>query len=373
MENSFLSQEEIDALLSSNDDDASGLENEEHDSKQIQVEFRSEGLLTPEEMDALGEIGNISAGSASTALSDFLNQKVLINTPRVRIITQRELYESFVVPYIVIEINYTSGIEGTNLLVIKQADAAIIADLMMGGDGKNVDPILDDMKMSAVSEAVNQMVGSSATSMSTIFNKMVAISPPTVTSMDFDKESLCVFGDDEEYIAVISFNLQIGELIDSDIIQIIPVDIARQEVKLLMSGSEESVDNEEESINVDREKNIELDQEPGQDEFTEASLISELTATAKKNYNNNLELILDIPLKISVLLGKTQKPINEILSLNSGSIIELQRLADEPVDILVNGTLIAKGEVVVISENFGVKITEIISRKSRIKKLGEAN
>ncbi|MDK2985159.1 MAG: flagellar motor switch protein FliN [Clostridia bacterium] len=372
MDNSFLSQEEIDALLAQNDD-ISGLEDKDNDSLESHSKFEKEGLLTPEEQDALGEIGNISAGSASTALSDILGQKVWINTPKVWITTLKELYESFEASYVVIEVNYTSGVEGTNLLIMKQTDAAIIADLMMGGDGQNVNSELDEIKLSAVSEAMNQMVGSAATSLSTIFNKKVEISPPTATLMDHEKDDFYTIGDDEEDIVVISLNLQIGKLLKSDIMQVIPVDIAKQEIQLLMSGSGGTAGDDEEVSAVESSSgSIQSHQEKVYP--SDVGQISQPSTEEITDYpsNKNLDLILDIPLKVSVLLGKTKKPINEILSLNLGSIVELQRLADEPVDILVNGTLIAKGEVVVVNENFGVKITEIVSRERRIKNLGEA-
>ncbi|MGB9860336.1 MAG: flagellar motor switch phosphatase FliY, partial [Moorellaceae bacterium] len=146
----FLSQEEIDALLQG------GL-----------LSHPAQVTLTEEEKDALGEIGNISMGSAATALSQILNRKVLITTPHTRVTTPEELFASFQMPYVIVEVNFTEGLSGANLLIIKTRDAAVIADLMMGGSGQVEREELDELQKSAVAEAMNQMIGTSATSMST--------------------------------------------------------------------------------------------------------------------------------------------------------------------------------------------------------------
>ncbi len=364
MEDSFLSQEEIDALLNQNVEE-SDLETNSKEDIRSESE-KVEEILSLEEQDALGEIGNISAGSASTTLSELLNQKVMINTPKVKITTPHNLYENFNAPYVVIEVNYTTGIEGSNILVMEVMDAAIIADLMMGGNGENVGNEIDEIKKSAVSEAMNQMIGSSATSLSTIFNQRVEISPPTVNVVDLGKDDFCALGDEDKDIVVILFNLQIGELLKSEIIQIIPIDIAKQEVEKIMSGNED-----QEDIQEEKEENIVEEKDEKKPQKIESDIPKDKETKDDTNKNTrNLDLIMDVPLKVSVLLGKTKKPIDEILSFVPGAIVELEKLADEPVDILVNGTLIAKGEVVVVNENFGVKLTNIISPEKRIKNLG---
>jgi len=179
MDNSFLSQEEIDALLNQNNEEviSSG-------------KSKEEDCLTPQEQDAMCEIGNISAGASSTALSELLRQRVMINVPSISITTFKELHESFEAPYLFVEVNYTSGIEGKNIFILKIEDAAVIANLMMGGNGENISLELDEMSISAVSEAMNQMIGFSATSMSQIFNRTIEISPPAIRAVSLDENEI---------------------------------------------------------------------------------------------------------------------------------------------------------------------------------------
>ncbi|KHE67896.1 flagellar motor switch phosphatase FliY, partial [Halobacillus sp. BBL2006] len=172
MNDDMLSQDEIDALLNGSDDE-----------EEKRVTSRSEEPnphLSSLEEDALGEIGNISFGSSATALSSLLNQKVEITTPTISVVSRARLPEEFPKPHVAIGVTYTHGFSGENVLVIKTHDAAIIADLMLGGDGSSPDENLNEISLSAVQEAMNQMMGSAATSMSTIFNKKVDISPPSI-------------------------------------------------------------------------------------------------------------------------------------------------------------------------------------------------
>lgn len=397
MNDSFLSQEEIDALLNKGKDDSPKEAEEVKEEKEPedtenteanqaiennteinQVDEEGENLLSDIERDALGEIGNIAAGSASTALSDLLGQKVMINTPRVNIIKPAELCDNFKVPYVLIEVNYTTGIEGTNLFILKVSDVAIISDIMMGGTGENPSHELDEIKLSAVSEAMNQMVGSSATAMSQMFNKRVDISPPKVTSVDVNEEDFSYSWSEDKFVVVISFDLAIGSLLHSEILQVVPIEIAQKEVELLLGSSvtedtpDEAVEEQPVQEKPKAEDKPKVENKPKDSKPVNAAKPIDHSEEICVN-SNNLNLILDVPLKISVVLGKTKKPIGDILNFNPGSIVELEKYADEPVDILVNGTLIAQGEVVVVNENFGVRITDILSTEHRIKNLGKAN
>ncbi len=225
MENngSKLSQDEIDALLKggSNDD------------------IEPDTLLSAMEQDAIGEIGNISFGSSATALSTLLSQKVEITTPTVTVIQKSKLNEEFPHPYVAIEVNYTEGFSASNLLVIQQTDAAVIADLMMGGDGTNADPSLSEIHLSAVQEAMNQMMGSAATSMSTVFNKKIDISPPRVELLDVKEGEGTDRIPAEEMLVKVSFRLTIGELIDSNIMQLYPITFAKDLIAELTDPAEE--------------------------------------------------------------------------------------------------------------------------------------
>lgn len=226
MNDDMLSQDEIDALLRGTD--------ENDDIPQL------DEVLSPLERDALGEVGNISFGSSATALSVLLNQKVEITTPSVSIIQRKNIDSEFPQPYVAIQVNYTDGFLGTNLLVIKQEDAAIIADLMLGGDGTNTAGELGEIQLSAVQEAMNQMMGSAATSMSTIFGKRVDISPPTVHLLDIKEKKGIEYLPDEDILIKVSFRLKIGDLIDSNIMQLLPIDFAKELVQQLLHSNGET-------------------------------------------------------------------------------------------------------------------------------------
>ncbi|MFC5734997.1 flagellar motor switch phosphatase FliY [Cytobacillus gottheilii] len=415
MSDGMLSQDEIDALLRGTDGD--------QPSEKEAAELNIDELISPMEQDALGEIGNISFGSSATALSALLNQKVDITTPTVSVILKKRLIEEFPHPYVAIQVSYTEGFLGSNLLVINQEDAAVIADLMLGGDGKNPSDLLDEIRLSAVQEAMNQMMGSAATSMSTIFGKKVDISPPTIDLLNLpDGEGMETIPPDDKLIKI-SFRLKIGDLIDSNIMQLLPLSFGTKLVHELMNpGSEtDSASSPEQPAAVELNKQQETVHEsqhtaqytmqPEQQPVPQAQPMPQHQAPPQAQqmqqqsyqappqhigtsfqgsiqpnvqpavfsefdpYQNqpaetkNLNMLLDIPLQITVELGRTKRSVKEILELSAGSIIELDKLAGEPVDILVNNRLIAQGEVVVIDENFGVRLTDIISQTDRIKKL----
>lgn len=403
----YLSQEEIDALLKQ----SSGGGAEQTDS------FGSGGdsigiedLLTPLEQDALGEIGNITFGSAATALSTLLGKKVDITTPTVSAIARSHFEEEFPKPHVAVHVHYVEGFEGINSLVIKAHDAQVIADLMLGGEGNVTSTELNEIHISAVQEAMNQMMGSSATSMSTIFNRMVNISPPGIDILDVQNGSGVSNIPAEDYFVKISFRLKIGDLIDSTIMQLVSVPFAKDLVNSLLGGASAEPAPQPAAPapaapapQPTYQAPAPTHQPPSQPAPQPApnyggygapvppmpSHPQTLGAAAThRNVNvnpvqfasfqnsgfsqaeeTNLNLLLDIPLKVTVELGRTQKQIKEILELSQGSIIELDKLAGEPVDILVNSKLIAKGEVVVIDENFGVRVTDIVSQWDRVQKI----
>lgn len=375
MNSNKLSQDEIDALLNGS------LPNEIGDESIKDInDFFSEM-----EQDAIGEIGNISFGSSATALSTLLNQKVEITTPNVSIVNKQELANEFPQPYVAIEVNYTEGFSGSNILVIKQSDAAIIADLMIGGDGRNPSD-LGEIQLSAVQEAMNQMMGSAATSMSTVFNKKVDISPPRVNLLDVKQGEGTDSIPDSDLLIKVSFQLTVGDLINSQIMQILPVDFARELIDQLLTPSSEEL--EVQKPKMEQPKSIEqaptVQHEPIS-AVQEYSMNSKKEATFHANVQpvefpdfqstqqtteiHNLDMLLDIPLTVTVELGRTKRSIQKILELSTGSIIELDKLAGEPVDILINNKKVAKGEVVVIDENFGVRVTDILSQAERLNKI----
>jgi flagellar motor switch protein FliN len=417
----MLSQDEIDALLRGTADEKDELDNA----------INVDDYFSFMERDALGEIGNISFGSSATALSTLLNQKVEINTPTVTVVHRTKLEEEFPDPYVAVLVHYTQGFVGSNMLVIERNDAAIIADLMLGGDGHNPKDLLDEIQLSAVQEAMNQMMGSAATSMSTVFNKRVDISPPNINLLNVAEGEGTETIPEDDILVKVSFSLKIGSLIDSNIMQLLPVTFAKSLVDDLLnpgtqnSNSHQTMPEQQTKVHAQHEQPVNNQQQPTylqqqpamqeqmpyqsqHDQFhyppsaqqsipavngwsqpaahtgaqhfgnvmtgvqptVQPAVFSSFEAFShQQTETKNLDMLLDIPLQVTVELGRTKRSVKDILELTSGSIIELDKLAGEPVDILVNNRLIAQGEVVVIDENFGVRVTDIISQSDRLKKL----
>jgi len=405
----YLSQEEIDALLNQS---SGGGSDAPAAPASADVAPSIDEYLTPLEQDALGEIGNITFGSAATALSTLLGKKVDITTPTVSAIARDRFEAEFPKPHVAVHVSYVDGFEGINSLVIKSHDAQVIADLMLGGEGNVTTEELNEIHISAVQEAMNQMMGSSATSMSTIFNRMVNISPPGIDIMDVKNNSGVSNLPQEEVFAKISFRLKIGDLIDSSIMQLLTVPFAKELVSSLMGTVSESAPQPAvappaapaQPAAHSAPAPTPPPQAPTPPPMHQAPPMAAVPpgygapmpshpqslggGGMNRNVNvnpvqfanfqgggyaqadeTNLNLLLDIPLKVTVELGRTKKQIKDILELSQGSIIELDKLAGEPVDILVNNKLIAKGEVVVIDENFGVRVTDIVSQWDRVQKI----
>ncbi|WP_270452353.1 flagellar motor switch phosphatase FliY [Halonatronomonas betaini] len=392
----FLSQEEIDALM----------------SKQQEGDEKNQ-VLTDEEIDVLGEVGNIAMGSAATALYTILDQKVEITAPKVSVESFTNISNQYHKPCVLVDVEYVAGIVGVNLLVIQKEDAAIIADLMMGGDGSDPDSELSEMHISAVGEAMNQMMGSASTAMSSLIDDVVNISPPNAEYLEMDQalDNKKFFGPEEELVAT-SFDLKVGDLIDSQFQQLSTVDFTKKLVKKLTEEDDGLTlkDEIEEYETKDKDKiSVAEDTKPGatiksenkgagyneqksssqdkqkstakMDRTAQSGQVSQDTVDVQKasfpDFNEpasqplpqNIELVKDVPLKATVRLGKAQMKIKDILDLGEGSIIELDKLAGETVDLLVNGKLIAKGEVVVIDENFGFRVKDIVSPKERLSSI----
>lgn len=419
-----LTQEEIDALLNGATSEPAASDSASNEEASSVL---SDDLLSSMEKDALGEIGNISMGSAATTLSVLLGHKVNITTPTVSVDTMSTIQNQYPMPYLVVEVGYVIGINGNNILAIQASDASIIADLMMGGDGLNPQEELTDIHMSAVGEAMNQMMGTVATSLSTMFNKKIDISPPKVNLIDLGAEDkITDLVNNDEPVVKTSFRMEVDGLIDSEIMQILPLDVAKEMVSFLMGGGAEAEAQEAPApepapaLVAPEPAPVAADPAPAapapqpaasqyaappqppqyaaptqQPQYTAPPMGAQPVYAPPAYANNvvssgvpvqnaqfapltnepvevnaaNISLIQDVPLQVTVELGRTKKSIREILEFSTGSIIELDKLAGEPVDIHVNGQLTAKGEVVVIDENFGVRITEIVSPMERVQSL----
>ncbi len=414
----MLSQDEINALLSGGIPDAPAADAPSEDAAPAAADAPAEATsasvavdenaLTEEEKDAIGEVANISMGTSATTLYSLVNRKVNITTPVVDLATWDRIVEEYERPCVFIKIKYTVGLEGTNILILKEHDVKIITDLMMGGDGTNVeDTELTDIHLSAISEAMNQMMGSSATSLSSMLGRMIDISPPEANLVEVaelnDQEDISSFL--RSTFCRITFKMQIGDLVDSKIMQLYPIDFAKnlydyfmdsQEPEAppapspaaptmaapsmgapSMGGSMGAPTMPPPSMGMPSMGAPAMDfggmgmqpqmapQQMGMGmpniNIQPASFTPFNTDVNAMQSQENIALIKDVPLEVTVELGRTSKAISDILDFAPGTIIELDKIAGEPVDVLVNGKLVAKGEVVVIEENFGVRVTEIIN------------
>lgn len=411
MTNDMLSQEEIDALLRGepiNSDNSTNVQNNNIDSTE-KYDFSDDDKadISDLEKDALGEIGNISMGTAATTLFALLRKKVLITTPKVTITNAYELSKLYEKPFLVVDVKYKLGLEGTNLLILKSDDAKIITDLMMGGDGRNVDRELNDMDLSAISEAMNQMVGSSSTSLSGMFGKTIDIDPPNVSIMKFNDENsnVEIFNGQSDFVKI-SFNMVVEDVIDSEIMQILPIEFAKALVSNVLNAADEMVvesknepTQEYNHSNRNNESRFETKNEPvnsysnnpnenylnsnenyrqsydePKNDYKANNPVNVKKVTFEsfdnnnnQKYNESIEMLNEIPIDVSVELGRAKRKISEILEYGPGTIIELDKLVGEPLDILANGRKIAKGEVVVIDDNFGIRITEVLNSSKKIK------
>lgn len=422
----MLSQDEINALLTGMD--LSG----ESDVSQPAVSEEDvaidENLVTPDERDAIGEIANISMGSSATTLYSLVNRKVNITTPVVKLARWNKVVEEYERPCVFIQIRYTAGLDGSNIMVLKEHDVKVITDLMMGGDGSNTECELGELHLSAISEAMNQMMGAAATSMSTMLGKMIDISPPEASLVDLNE--LKRGGDIAPFLestfVKISFRMQIDDLVDSTIMQLYPIDFAKSlyQTFISMQMPEETSAPAPEpepyippAANAGQADMNQMNMGMGSQQMDMGMGMNGMQGMSQMNmgmpqmnagmsqmnmgmpqmnmgmsqmnmgmpqmnmqsmniqpaqfqsFSNdmgtmtaqeNIGLIKDVPLEVTVELGRTQKSISEILDFAPGTIIELDKIAGEPIDVLVNGKFVAKGEVVVIEESFGVRVTEII-------------
>lgn len=409
----ILSQDEINALLNGMDlsDSASS------DSGAGTTEI-DQNILTDIEKDAIGEVANISMGTSATTLFSLVNRKVNITTPVVTLATWDTLIDDYEKPCVFIQIKYTLGLDGSNILILKEQDVKIITDLMMGGDGTNTDGELGELHLSAISEAMNQMMGSSATSLSSMLGKMIDISPPQASLINLNefKNAEDIAGFLTDTFVKIAFRMQIGDLVDSTILQLYPIEFARSLYETFinqqMGGMAEEPVKEEipapapaptpaptptpapmpvpevQPIPAPQpdmsayqqmpqmgmpmyqqpmmpQMGMPMYQQPMMPQMAPvnvqpAQFQTFSTQAPQPVAQENMGLIMDVPLEVTVELGRTKKSIAEILDFAPGTIIELDKIAGEPIDVLVNGKFVAKGEVVVIEENFGIRVTEII-------------
>lgn len=394
MNGGSLSQEEIDALVNGGADGAAAPDESVPDET-AEVETAEESAaaereephdLTPVERDTIGEVGNICMSSAATALSALLGHPVQITTPMVRVVTDAEVRQEFARPAARVVIEYTAGLDGRNVFILSTGDASVVADLMMGGPGTPSDQ-LTELHASAIGEAMNQMMGSAATAMAEMLGRRVDISAPQVELPDSDPDPSA--SELLEHAPVVSagFQLRVGDLLDTSLMQLMPIDFVRALVDGLTADAAPApepvaVDPVLEQAAVPEElpplpPPPPLPSDEPDDRHLRAVPVPvaqpvtfpSLDAVPSVPGGSDISLLLDVPLQVTVELGRTQLRIREVLELVPGSIVELDKLAGEPVDVLVNGKQIARGEVVVIDEEFGVRITDVASQAKRLRGL----
>ena len=414
----MLSQDEINALLGglNTDDESKADEAAGSDTSDSGAPGSDSAgdenlidMLTSEQRDVLGEVGNISMGTAATTLYALLDQNVSITTPVVSVVRWADVTKEYERPCVGIRVNYVEGIKGSNVLILKHHDVKVITSLMMGWGGVvEGDEEINEMDLSAISEAMNQMIGSSSTSIASLIKEKIDIDTPKAFVMDLNDQAAMENLDfAEEFSACVKFRMQIGDLIDSEIMQLLPLDFARSTAEKIKSFIREMPPTKEETpqpqatqappqpANTGGMNNMsgqtqpyapqpDMYQQPMQQGMYQQPMqqpgmyqqpmyaAQPMAAAQPAQFQNfdvgdvmqqkeNIEIIMDVPLEVTVELGRTSRKIKEILEFSPGSIIELNKLAGEPIDILVNGKFVAKGEVVVIDENFGVRIVEVLA------------
>lgn len=197
--------------------------------------------LTHEQIDILGEIGNISMGNAATTLSLILNQRVNITTPEAQIINRSAALDDYEKTCIFVQIHYVKGLVGNNVLILQEADVLKMTSLMMGGDGKPAETEVTDLHLSAASEAMNQMMGTAASSMATMLGTATDISTPEVNRVDVESVKLFekMFDSEQDKFFKVAFRLEVGDLIDSTMVQLYPIAVAKQMVQLFQKNKKE--------------------------------------------------------------------------------------------------------------------------------------
>lgn len=404
-------------------------------------------ILTADELDAIGEIMNISMGSSATAVSSMLDRQVTITTPSIRQAQFGEVDCSALEPAILVKIKYVEGIKGTNSILLRRHDMKIILNLLMGADPNDIDDDeeFDEMGMSAACEVMNQMMGAAATALSEVLGKTVNISTP-IASLPDGKDGVRSEIDDlgeEEQIVAISFQLTIAEIMDSSFSCYLPTSLARDMIRAVSGIEEEPApapaptpapapaaaaaptpapappqmqqqappmqQPQMPPIQPQMQQMPPVQQMPPQDMSQQMPPMQQMPPQDMSQQmpyppygypgygypmqpmpdvkraqfpnfagggnglaplsNSNMNLLLNVPLEVSVVIGKAKRKIKDILDFGQGTVVELDKQTGAPAEILVNGQLLAHGDVIVIGDNFGIRVTEIVSTKELLESL----
>jgi len=358
------------------------------------MEPNSEELFSAMDIDAIGEILNISLGSSATSVSELLEQRVNITTPQVEILRSTEVKFESMEPAIAVEINYVSGLSGKNILVLKETDVQVIVGLLLHTDYTEEQPfVMDEMSIGAICEVMNLMMGASATALSQFLNRAINISPPNSFQIENEEQFKSKYYQPDQTVVAVKFNLMIGDLVNSEFISLMTVDLAKELISTFSFDTPEQEASQPQKIEqqpVIQKPAPVAPPQPVRKQEPAARPANDYAVRPEpqKNYNverasyqsfdedevvltddqnNNLNMIMSVPLQISVEIGRTTKPIKDILDFTSGTIVELDKQAGSQIDVYVNGKRIARGDVVVVDDFYGVRITEVLS--SEIMKL----
>ncbi len=409
-----------------------------------------DNVLSAMEIDAIGEVMNISLGSAATSVANMLSTKVDITTPVVKIRTRKEFDFKDMDPAIGVEIENEAGLTGSNVMILKRSDVKSILEMLMSMEFDDETFELDEMATSAIGEVMNQMMGSSATALSDLLGRCVDISTPKVFPIADQDEFKAKYFSSDDVIAEIGFNLLIGDNIDCQFVYLIPICLAKEilsgfmgdvipmdepapvvapipepvapppiapvpepipvappvvehipvappvitqapipqapipqpyEAPVAYAPQPQAVPVIPQQLTDTLAQMMELMRQ--QMEFTQMQMARpsadpkkiNVNAPARPNLNNlsvggaydtNLELVMGVPVEVSVEIGRTKKLVKDVLELNKGSLVVLDRMAGEQVDLYVNGQCIAQGDVVVVDDSFGIRITEITASEINI-------
>ena len=186
-------------------------------------------IFSPMEIDAIGEIMNISLGSSATAASNMLDHRVDITTPRVSVINAEDFTLGKIEPAVGVEIKYVCGLEGSNIMLLKRSDVRAITDILLMTETPDEEFELNELSISAVCEVMNQMMGSSATALSDLLGRMVNISTPESFELDdLDKVKEEHFPVTHGPVVVVRFNLTIDDVLDSEFMNVMSVELGKE-------------------------------------------------------------------------------------------------------------------------------------------------
>ena len=375
----------------------------------------SQNIFNSMELDAIGELMNISLGSSATAVSNMLDHRVDITTPTVGVVTVEDFSLGDLEPAIGIEIKYVSGLEGSNIMLLKRNDVKVIVDILMGSETPDEEFELNELTVSAVCEVMNQMMGAASTALSDFLGYPVNISTPQSFALDdldtFKKEH---FPPSDGNLVVVRFMLGIENILQSEFVNVMSVDLARdllagfemnfgspagaaaaapepapapapqpaaaapaasgggaplsqEEIERMMGGggatapTSEPAAAQQPTMQQPMMQQPMMQQEPRLITARQAQLPAlDVEDRLGKEQADNLEMIMSVPLEVSVEIGRTRRKVEDILSFTKGSLVVLDKLAGDQVDLFVNGLCVARGDVVVIDDNFGVRITEVL-------------